>query len=293
MKQVLVLSGKGGTGKTTVASCFIDVIHTKAYADCDVEAPNLHITSTPSGEGTKADYFGLPKAKINMEKCVGCLKCLESCRFDAISISGESEIPQIEELLCEGCGVCELVCPVDAIDMLEHKNGDTIVYKQEPYFSTAKLKMGAGASGRLVSEVKKNLKAIVPKEWIRDEEKIAVIDGSPGIGCPVIASLSGVDMVLIVTEPTLSGKSDMIRILDTAEHFKIKTAVCINKYDICEEVTTDLTQYCEKRNVPILGVIPYDPIASLAINEGKSLIHYQSPAGKAIRLICEKAIEIL
>jgi len=293
MKQLLILSGKGGTGKTTVASCFIELMQTKAYADCDVEAPNLHITATPKGKGTKEDYFGLPKARINQEACIACMNCYNSCRFGAISLDEKSKKPYIKELLCEGCGVCNLVCPSDAIVMEEHKNGDTIVYKQEPFFSTAKLKMGAGASGRLVSEVKKNLKTIVPKEWIREDDRVAIIDGSPGIGCPVIASLSGVDMVLIVTEPTLSGKSDMIRILETAAHFKINTVVCINKYDICMELTEDLKMYCKEREIPVVGVIPYDKMASVAINEGKSLIQYDSPSGVAIRSICKNTMERL
>lgn len=292
MKQLLILSGKGGTGKTTVASCFIELLQTKAYADCDVEAPNLHITETPVGEGITTDYIGLPKAKINLEKCIGCLNCYNSCRFGAISLDEEKR-PYVEQLLCEGCAVCKLVCPSDAVTMNQHVNGQTIVYREEAYFSTAKLKMGAGASGRLVSEVKKNLKDIVPKEWRSDSEKIAIIDGSPGIGCPVIASLSGVDMVLIVTEPSLSGKSDMIRILETAEHFKIKVTVCINKYDICKELTEDLKEYCENKGIPVVGEIPYDKMASIAINEGKSLVQYDTPSATAIRSICKKTIEQL
>lgn len=293
MKQLLVLSGKGGTGKTTVASCLIELLQTNYYADCDVEAPNLHITEKPTGEAIKADYFGLPKAKINADLCSGCRKCNEVCRFGAIGIDPKSKKSVIKDLVCEGCGVCAYICPEQAITMEPASNGETVLYKEEKIFSTAKLKMGAGASGKLVSEVRKNLFESISTEVKNDDKKVAVIDGSPGIGCPVIASMTGVDMVLVVTEPTLSGKSDMIRILDTANHFRIKVAVCINKYDISKELTEEIKTYCNGKDIPVVGEIPYDKTASIAINEGKSLIHYDTKAADAIRLICRKTMERL
>ncbi|HQN68937.1 MAG TPA: 4Fe-4S binding protein, partial [Anaerolineaceae bacterium] len=219
MKQVLILSGKGGTGKTTVASAFIKLSNAKAYADCDVDAPNLHLISDWQTEPKRSDYFGLDKAQIDPQLCVQCDACRQNCRFDAI-IAGESY--QVNPYACEGCGVCAYVCPAQAIKMVPSVDGDLMLYADaEKTFSTAQLKMGSGTSGLLVTQVKKQM-----KEHATDAD-LAFIDGSPGIGCPVIASLSGVDMVLVVAEPSISGISDMQRIIHTAARFGVKIAVCI------------------------------------------------------------------
>ncbi len=223
MKQLLILSGKGGTGKTTIASAFIKLADAKAYADCDVDAPNLHLITGWNGEPKKADYYGLPEAKINSDICTRCDLCRQNCRFDAIDAEPHYIV---DPFACEGCGICEYVCPVKAITMVPAVAGELMLYAdKKKAFSTAQLKMGSGTSGLLVTEVKKQMKsAAVSVEF-------AIIDGSPGIGCPVIASLSGVDMVLIVAEPSISGISDMERIINTAAKFGTKTVVCINKFD--------------------------------------------------------------
>jgi len=290
MKQLLILSGKGGTGKTTVASAFIHILQTKAYADCDVEAPNLHITNKISGKEIKENYMGMPKAEIEKEKCINCNQCIENCRFLAIHMEDK---PVVNPFLCEGCNVCAYICPTEAIHLKEYIGGETMVVKTQPYFSSAVLKMGVGASGRLVSEVKKNLRNVLPDEFKKNNENLVIIDGSPGIGCPVIASLSGVDMVLLVTEPTLSGMSDLKRILDTAVHFKVKTAVCINKYTISEEISSEICAFCEANKIAMVGKIPYDKTASIAINQGKSIMEYQTPAAKAMQKICVETIKLI
>ncbi len=285
MKQLLILSGKGGTGKTTVAGSFIKLMNVKAYADCDVDAPNLHLITHINEEPVTKDYFGLPKAVINKELCISCDLCREKCRFDAISCDDTYEV---DPYACEGCGVCALVCPVSAIEMIKSKAGDIMLFTDESsVFSTAKLQMGSGTSGMLVTEVKKQL---LPFSGYADT---AVIDGSPGIGCPVIASLSGVDMVLIVAEPSLSGISDLDRIVKTAVHFKVPIAVCVNKYDINKQNTDSIADYCKENDIVFTGVIPYDKMAVEAINSGSSVSDHDCPAGRAIVSIFEKTVRML
>ncbi|NLF82930.1 MAG: 4Fe-4S binding protein, partial [Candidatus Gastranaerophilales bacterium] len=229
MKQLLILSGKGGTGKTTIAGAFIKLSNAKTYADCDVDAPNLHLITEQSSQPEKTDFYGLPKAEINAELCLECDSCRQNCRFDAISANGKYKV---DPYACEGCGVCEAVCPAGAVTLKPAVSGELMLYiSEEKVFSTAQLKMGSGNSGKLVAEVKKQMRTAATNT------EMAIIDGSPGIGCPVIASLSGVDMVLIVAEPSMSGMSDMERIIKTAAKFGTKTAVCINKFDTNMEKT--------------------------------------------------------
>lgn len=285
MKQLLILSGKGGTGKTTVAGSFIKLMDAKAFADCDVDAPNLHLITQMKEKPVTKDYIGLPKAVINNDLCISCDLCRQKCRFDAISCA---EKYTVDPFACEGCGVCAFVCPVNAIEMCPAKAGDIMLYAEsDRVFSTAKLKMGSGTSGMLVTKVKKQLTPF------SGSAETAVIDGSPGIGCPVIASLSGVDMVLIVTEPSLSGISDLDRIVKTAAHFGVSIAVCVNKYDINRENTDRIADYCSKNNIVFSGVIPYDKMAVEAINSGTSVSDHDCPAGKAIVSVFEKTIRML
>jgi len=284
MKQLLVLSGKGGTGKTTIAGAFIRLSSAEAYADCDVDAPNLHLIMCHAEEPKRKDYYGLPKAYIDHEICIKCDKCKQHCRFDAISVDKHY---QVDHFSCEGCGVCEAICPASAITLLPEIAGELMLYTDSAVFSTAQLKMGSGTSGMLVTEVKKQMRSAVK------ETKIAIIDGSPGIGCPVIASLSGVDMVLIVTEPSISGISDMERIIKTAEKFQTKIAVCINKYDTNIEKTEQIEMFCKKYKLPFVGRVPYDSSAIIAINNAKSIVDIDCMAGRAAKDVFDKVIDIL
>ena len=264
MKKLLILSGKGGTGKTTTAASFIRFGNAKAMADCDVDAPNLHIVTSMKTEPQEIDFMGSDKAFIDSEKCIGCGKCIEHCRFNAIKL--ENGRCRIEEHACEGCGVCNYVCPVNAAGMQKDVAGTRYVYNENGnVFSTAKLKMGRGNSGKLVTEVKYDM----IKNAVNGD--IAIVDGSPGIGCPVIASVSGMDMVLIVAEPSLSGLSDLERLVHTASILQVKVAVCINKCDNSPEKTAEIEEFCKRENVAFVGKIPYDKKASEAINTGKSL----------------------
>ncbi|MGI6169786.1 MAG: ATP-binding protein [Christensenellales bacterium] len=285
MKKLLILSGKGGTGKTTVASAFIDFLKAEAFADCDVDAPNLHLVTGTNVKPERWDYFGSQKAFVNPQKCIGCGICLNNCRFDAIA--PRDGVYEINEYACEGCGVCEYVCPQSAVTMIDDIAGEQMLYKDSRVFSTAKLKMGRGNSGLLVTEVKKALVNAAP------DSELAVIDGSPGIGCPVIASVSGVHLVLIVAEPSLSGIHDMERILKTTAILRAKAAVCINKYDTCTEKADDIERYCRENSVPFVGRIPFDHQASVAINAGHSLASVNCPARDALRNVFRQTIALL
>ncbi len=286
MKQLLILSGKGGTGKTTVAGALIKLSQARAYADCDVDAPNLHLSMTQTGEAERFDYYGMPKAQIDAEACIGCGQCEDNCRFDAI-IRADGYV--VDPFSCEGCGVCEAICPVNAVSMHPDVAGEQMLYRTaHSAFSTAQLKMGSGTSGKLVTEVKKRMLAsLLP------ETELAIIDGSPGIGCPVIASLSGVNMVLIVAEPSVSGISDMERILHTAEIFHTQTCVCVNKADVNLELTKHIKRYCAEKQIPFVGSIPYDPQAVTAINSGKTIIDVDCPSGRAVREIFAETMRLL
>ena len=281
MKQLVVLSGKGGTGKTTVASSFIRLSERKAFADCDVDAPNLHQIFDYGQTASVNPFYGLKKAVKYDQLCTNCGKCEELCRFGAIRGG------KVSPYECEGCGVCEAFCPAHdengktAIRLEERVSGETKLYRNEKdVFSTAELSMGSGASGRLVTEVRRNLyKASANEDY-------AVIDGSPGIGCPVIASVTGTQMVLIVAEPTVSGIHDLKRIVETSRRFGAKIAVCINKFDVSKGNTSAIKKFCREERIPIIGLIPYDSTVITAVNSGKAIVEYEdSAAGHAIRKI--------
>jgi len=282
LKQLLILSGKGGTGKTTIASAFIKLSKAKAYADCDVDAPNLHLTMVQSNLTKKTNYFGMPKAHINVDLCIRCNLCIKNCRFDAINDNYE-----VNRFSCEGCGVCKAICPENVITLNTEIAGEIMLYADKTVFSTAELKMGHGTSGLLVTEVKNQMQRTAR------QADLAIIDGSPGIGCPVIASLNGVDMVLIVSEPSISGMSDMERIIKTATKFQTKIAVCINKYDINIENTKKIEYYCKKNDLSVVGRIPYDNTVVTAINHGNSIVDIDCIASRAIKDIYKKTIHLL
>lgn len=284
MKQLLILSGKGGTGKTTVAGAFIKLSNASAYADCDVDAPNLHLVMVQAASPQRSDYFGMPKAQINPDLCVKCDLCRQNCRFEAIDPDFHYTV---DAFACEGCGVCEKVCPVGAIQLVDSVAGDLMLYTEEAVFSTAQLKMGSGTSGMLVTEVKKQMKSAAPAA------PLAIIDGSPGIGCPVIASLSGVDMVLIVAEPSVSGISDMERIIKTAQGFETEIAVCINKYNTNFEKTEEIVAYCQSMGIPFVGKIPFDAKVVEAVNQGKSIVEVDCSAGSAVKEVYARTLRLL
>jgi len=265
VKQLTVISGKGGTGKTSVTAAFASLAKNAVLADCDVDAADLHLILKPKIKKT-IGFHGLNIAHIDKDRCIDCKKCYESCKFDAI----DEEINLIKES-CEGCGVCEYVCPVDAITMKERDSG--FAYISDTRFGPmahAMLKTAEEASGKLVTVVRNNAKILAEEK----KKDLVIIDGPPGIGCPVIASLTGVDMVLIVTEPTLSAIHDLERILGVALHFNIPAIVCINKYDINKDNTKKIENYCKNNNIDVVGKLPYDNIVTDAMIHEQNVIEF-------------------
>lgn len=284
MKKLLIISGKGGTGKTTVAAAFIEFLKARAYADCDVDAPNLHIVACPGGKPESRAFYGSQKACVSAEKCTGCGLCAEKCRFGAVRMKeGRAEI---DEYACEGCGVCELVCAAGAVSMKDDEAGRLLLYRGERVFSGAELRIGRGNSGMLVTEVKKAMCAA-------SDAALAVIDGSPGIGCPVIASVTGTDLALIVAEPTVSGIHDLRRVAETARILGVKTAVCVNRYDICPENTGKILEFCRERSIPAAGMIPFDPAVPAAADAGRSIASFGCPASEAVKETLDRVLELL
>lgn len=259
MKQVVFVSGKGGTGKSTVAACLSLLVREKMLADCDVDAPNLHLL-LPGERLLEEDFSGASEAVIDPSACVQCGICRETCRFDAIT--GEFKV---NSLRCEGCGACMLACPQGAIRLEAVKTGETYVDRTaRGTFSHALLDISAEGSGKLVTQVRKNMTRYESGEpW-------ALIDGAPGIGCIVIASITGADAVVAVCEPTLSGKSDLVRVLDVARHFGIPAFVCINKHDLNPGITGEIEQYCEKNGFPVIARLLFDPAVVHALRELKT-----------------------
>lgn len=286
MKQLLILSGKGGTGKTTIASAFIKLAGAKAFADCDVDAPNLHLVLDPFPNEKISNYYGLDKAVIEPDLCTNCGICSEACRFHAIGLKNGQHI--VDAISCEGCTLCAYLCPEKAITMVKAKAGELKLYSNDrSHFSTATLSMGSGTTGLLVTQVKNQLKGAAL------ETEFAIIDGSPGIGCPVIASLTGADLALIVAEPSISGISDMKRIILTAAKLGVTIAVCVNKSDTNDELAAKIESFCWKEGIFFAGKIPFDPIAVKAVNEGKTVIDYASPSGTAVRDVYSKTLQML
>ncbi|MDY0064433.1 MAG: ATP-binding protein [Bacilli bacterium] len=263
MKQLLVLSGKGGTGKTTIANALIELFQAKRFADCDVDAPNLHLLKEEMEQKAKRPFYGLKTAKINLDTCINCGLCSEHCAFQAIS---KKEYYTVDPFSCEGCGLCARICPVQAIQMIEKQAGVLSLYQEkDQLFSTATLRMGSGNSGLLVTEVKKQ---------ITDNPHLGmvIIDGAPGIGCPVIASLSGADACLMIAEPTVSGFSDLKRVIATARSFHPLLFVCINKYDINEQLSEDIQTYCLQEGLDFVGRIPFDEEVINQLKKKKGLL---------------------
>jgi MinD superfamily P-loop ATPase len=282
MKEIVIVSGKGGTGKTSFAGSLARLLDRKVVADCDVDAANLNLLLKGSVRETH-DFYAGRKATISSDLCIACGKCLQVCRYDAISRDHV-----VNTLSCEGCGACHFLCPEDAVTFDEMlcghyyvaatNEGDDVVF--------AELLPGAENSGKLVSVVRTKAREIAEKRGI----DTILIDGPPGIGCPVISSLTGTSLALLVTEPTMTGRHDLERVLGLAAHFDIETAVVINKGDVNPAATEEIRSFCENRGTRFLGTIPYEPMITEAQRQEKTVLEYapDCSASRAIEEICER-----
>ena len=264
VKQLVIVSGKGGTGKTTIAAALASLAKNKVMLDCDVDAADLHLLLQPKIL-IQEKYFGGRSPHVDLEKCTQCGLCTGVCRFHAIDNG------LINPIACEGCGFCSHICPEGAIAMGEAFSGDWFV-SETPYgpFVHAQLGIGEENSGKLVTVVRKKGMEIAKDKKL----DLILIDGPPGIGCPVTASLTGVDLVLAITEPTLSGIHDLGRILKLSEHFKIPSMVCINKFDINLENAQQIASYCKNNGSKIIGRLPYEPKVVEALVNRKTVMEY-------------------
>jgi len=273
VKEIVVLSGKGGTGKTSITGSFAAIAKNKVLVDCDVDAADLHLILKPTGQ-KKQEFWSGQVAVINQEKCIQCDLCRSLCRFEAIKDY------KVDHISCEGCGFCSHICPVNAIQMEECLAGHWFV-SDTPYGCLVHARLGTAQenSGKLVATVRKEARQIAEK----DKLDIIISDGPPGIGCPVISSLSGADLAVLVTEPTLSGIHDLERILGVCHHFDVPALVCINKYDINIENTEKIEGFCRDEKIEVLARIPFDNVVTEAMIKGLPVVEYSD--GKVSREI--------
>ena len=279
MKELVVISGKGGTGKTSIVAAFASLAKNAVFADCDVDAADLHLVLEPDVKQT-SDFSGGKQASIITEKCIGCGKCKELCRLDAINFDGPAndivaKTFTVDHVSCEGCKVCVEFCPADAIEFKDAINGQWFI--SDTRFGTmvhAKLGIAEENSGKLVFLIRKETKRIAEEQ----KKGLIIVDGSPGIGCPVIASITGADLVLIVTEPTLSGKHDLERVAELAAGFNIPVLVAINKFDLNPDMATQIEEDARKQNMKVVGKIRYDKAFTKAQIMKTSVVEYTSGA---------------
>ena len=284
MKELIVISGKGGTGKTSLIAAFSSLAENKVLCDADVDAADLHLIMDPAVTRS-ADFQSGNTAVINKDPCTECGLCREMCRFNAISTDYK-----VNPIDCEGCGVCVHFCPEDAIDFPVSTCGEWFV--SDTRFGPmvhARLGIAEENSGKLVTLVRQEARKLAEAKHL----DLILTDGPPGVGCPVIASIGGASAVLIVTEPTVSGKHDMERVAQLAAHFKVPAMICVNKFDLNLELTREIEKYAEEKDIVCLGRIPFDPIFTKAMIQAQTVFEYdgRSSVGEAIRSTWQRLAE--
>lgn len=284
MKELVVISGKGGTGKTSLAASFAVLADRPVIADCDVDAADLHLVLSPQIMERHTFRSG-HEAVIRRDDCTGCGTCLSHCRFDAVRTNGmpPGELRcSIDPVSCEGCGVCVRFCPEQAIDFPERICGEWMISEtRSGPMVHARLGVAAGNSGKLVSTVRREARRIAGE----GNRPLVIVDGPPGIGCPVIASVTGASLVLIVTEPTVSGEHDLERVLFLAGHFGIPATVCVNKWDLNPEMTERIEQKGRRAGARVAGRVRYDPSVTLAQMQERAVVETNAPCVEDIQRI--------
>ena len=287
MREIVVISGKGGTGKTSLSASFSYLENDNALAcDCDVDAANMHLLLDANFK-EQEDFYSGEVALINENLCKNCGKCETVCRFDAINlINGQYKIDPIS---CEGCHYCSHICKANAIDMITQKAGDifTSDIKNSAKMVHAKLGFGAENSGKLVAKVKQNAKIMA----LKNNKKYVITDGSPGIGCPVISSLSGANLVVLVTESSVSGLHDLQRVQKLVKTFSLKAVCIINKYDLNENMSQQIENFLKKEDIKLVGKLPYDETFTKALAKAQTIIEYDENS-KLSNLIKDSWIKI-
>lgn len=282
MKEIVVISGKGGTGKTSITASLAVLLPKKVIADCDVDAADLHLILQPEIQERHDFYAGI-RPVIDESACTGCGICQDVCRFNAVTIR---DVAEIDAFSCEGCGVCAHFCSTGAISMQENRCGEWYI-SQTRYGSMVHAALGIGEenSGKLVTLVKEKARRLAEAQGA----DFILVDGPPGIGCPVIASISNANVLLIVTEPTLSGLHDLERVLGLAQHFKTPALVCINKWDINPEVSQEIETRCSQKGVQVVGRIPFDEALPRSLVAGLPVVEYDAtgPGARAIKGLCD------
>jgi len=264
MKEIVVLSGKGGTGKTSIVGSLAALAERKVLADCDVDAADLHLLLKPSVK-QDSEFWSGQVADIDPDRCTQCGLCQDLCRFNAIKVF------KVDTVSCEGCGFCSHICPAEAITMRENLAGHLLV-SETRYGPLVHARLGIAQenSGKLVAQVRQQAMQIAQEQNL----DYVISDGPPGTGCPVISSLSGASLALLVTEPTLSGMHDLKRVLDVCRHFGVPAMVCINKYNINEENTQEIERYCSTGGAAVAAKIPFDNIVTEALVRGVPVVEY-------------------
>lgn len=272
MKEMVIISGKGGTGKTVLAASIAALAKNKVMGDCDVDASNLHLLLHPEIKERHDFYAGVVPV-LDATKCTNCGICQEACRFDAIKTIDNQTV--IELVSCEGCGLCARICPVQAIDMRENMCGEWYI-SETKYGPMVHARLGIAEenSGVLVTLVRKNALKVAEKNNL----ELIIIDGPPGIGCPLIATLTGAHLAVIVTEPTLAGIHDLERVVKVTQHFGVKAVVIINKFDLNLENSNKITTWCKGNDIEVIGNIPFDNIITEALVKGLTVVEYTNGA---------------
>jgi MinD superfamily P-loop ATPase len=287
IEELVVISGKGGTGKTSLTASFAVLAGNAVIADCDVDAADLHLVLAPRVL-ERHEFRSGREAVIRMEECVGCGVCRDYCRFDAVRMIREADSRQtfiVDPVSCEGCGVCVRFCPVKAIDFPERVCGEWMVSETRcGSMVHARLGLAAENSGKLVSIVRREARRIAEQNG----NGLIIVDGPPGIGCPVISSLTGASHVLVVTEPTVSGEHDLERVLALTKHFSIPTAICVNKWDINPEMTERIEKMAREADARIVGRIRYDSGVTKAQLRQLAVVEIDAPSAEDIRRVWEQ-----